>query len=80
MLGRLKMSLDECQAAFLELSRTIFNLRRPTIKIFERTKDRLRANGRLNTHGLEKAIKQLLTSRGLTEDEIMTDPSSACKV
>jgi hypothetical protein len=80
MLGRLRMSLDECQDAYLRLSERIFNPKRHHTNLPGQIKDYLLADGRFDSTELEGAIKDTITDRGLPENELLKDPASPCKV
>ncbi|KAH7146805.1 hypothetical protein B0J13DRAFT_621750 [Dactylonectria estremocensis] len=75
MLGRLRMTVDECIAAYTALSD----------KVFEKKSHRVKINGqfqgRFETVALEQAVKQILVDNGYSEDALLKDPSkTACKV
>lgn len=81
MLGRLRMSVDECEEAYLRLSRNIFTPRRKGHNIFGRASDFLQANGKFNTEELEATIKEIVRSRTNREDTPLHEDSvSPCKV
>ncbi|KAH7124620.1 acyl transferase/acyl hydrolase/lysophospholipase [Dactylonectria macrodidyma] len=75
MLGRLRMTIDECITAYTSLSD----------KVFEKKSHRVKINGqfqgRFNTTALEQAVKQILVDNGHGEDALLQDPpNTACKV
>ncbi|KAH7119384.1 hypothetical protein B0J13DRAFT_532484 [Dactylonectria estremocensis] len=75
MLGRLRMTVDECITAYTSLSD----------KVFEKKSYRVKINGQLqgrfDTVALEQAVKQILVDNGHSEDALLKDPSkTACKV
>ncbi|KAL6406244.1 tetratricopeptide repeat domain protein [Ilyonectria robusta] len=75
MLGRLRMTVDECITAYTSLSD----------KVFEKKSHRVKINGQLqgrfDTVALEQAVKQILVDNGHGEDALLKDPSkTACKV
>jgi len=78
MLGRLRMSLDECEAAYLCLSKRIFNPKRNKFNPL-RSKDFLLADGKFNTQVLEDAIKEIVRTK-FEESTLLQDPNSQCKV
>lgn len=87
MLGRLRMSLQECKRAYLELSSTIFLPKRASWDFGRRTVDFLQANGRFDSEVLETAIKAVIEDHsvgmvaGSASDTILLDISeSPCKV
>ncbi|KAH7151967.1 hypothetical protein B0J13DRAFT_470560, partial [Dactylonectria estremocensis] len=75
MLGRLRMTIDECITAYTSLSD----------KVFEKKSHRIKINGqfqgRFDTAALEQAVKQILVDNGHGEDALLQDPpNTACKV
>jgi len=81
MLGRLRMTLDECEAAYLELSSRIFTRARNKANITGRVYDFLQANGKFDAKPLEDIIKDVLRKRGLSPDELLADKDEeSCKV
>lgn len=81
MLGRLRMILDECQAAYIKLSEQIFNPKRFNLNFVGRAGDFLLANGRFDSRTLEDAIKKIIVNQcGLPIDELLQERDSQCKV
>jgi hypothetical protein len=75
MLGRLKMSVDECIDAYLSLSDRVFQKKRHRVT----TKGSIQ--GRFDSEELERAMKEIVTRQGLQEDTLLKDASDdACKV
>ncbi|KAH8689905.1 acyl transferase/acyl hydrolase/lysophospholipase [Talaromyces proteolyticus] len=75
MLGRLKMSIDECIDAYLKLSDRIFQKKRHRLTI------KGKIQGRFDSEELERAVKEIITTQGLQEDTLLKDePDAACKV
>ncbi|KAF2678494.1 FabD/lysophospholipase-like protein [Lentithecium fluviatile CBS 122367] len=75
MLGRLKMSIDECIDAYLQLSDRIFqkNGHRATVKG--------KIQGRFDSDELERAVKEVIKGQRLQEDALLKDsPDASCKV
>lgn len=80
MLGRLRMTLDECEKAYLNLSERIFIPKRSTLNPL-RSKDFLLADGKFDYKVLEKAIKDIIVrDRGLEESTLFQDSDPQCKV
>ena len=74
MLGRLKMSIDECIDAYLSLLDRVFQKRHPVT-----TKGNIQ--GRFDSEELERVVKEVITKQGLQEDTLLKDVSDdACKV
>ena len=81
MLGRLRMTLDECQDAYLRLSERIFNPRRHNLNYAGQAKDFLFANGRFDSQELEAAIKEILVDRcKVPVDELLQEIDGKCHV
>lgn len=60
MLGRLRMSLEQCENAYRKLSSDIFAPRRSSWNIFGRGRDFLASDGRFDAKELEHAIKSVI--------------------
>ncbi|KAI9742109.1 MAG: hypothetical protein M1834_000499 [Cirrosporium novae-zelandiae] len=81
MLGRLRMTLKECEDAYLTMSRDIFEPVRNKSNFVARANDFLQANGRFKSGSLENSIKRILRGRGLSEDELLQDErEDSCKI
>jgi hypothetical protein len=75
MLGRLRMSIDECIDAYLSLSDRIFQKKRHRVTINGNIQ------GRFDSEELARAIKEVVTRKGLQEDALLKDVSGdACKM
>jgi len=75
MLGRLKMSTDECIDAYLQLSDRIFRKKQHRLTI------KGKIQGRFDSEELERAVKEIITKQGLLEDVLLKDePDVVCKV
>jgi hypothetical protein len=75
MLGRLKMSIEECIDAYTLLSDKVFEKQQHRVTV------KGKIQGRFDTAALERAVKQLLVKQGLGEDALLKDsPDAACKV
>ncbi|TAQ88735.1 hypothetical protein B7494_g2948 [Chlorociboria aeruginascens] len=81
MLGRLRMSVDECEMAYLNLAQNIFKFKRKGLNFFARTSDFLQANGKFSTEALEATIKEIVRSKSNGENTLLLDdPVSPCKI
>jgi len=81
MLGRLRMSIDQCEEAYLQLSEEIFTLRRANANVLGKAYDFLNADGKFSTQSLEVNIKRLIQEAGLAENEKFDDRrADSCKV
>jgi hypothetical protein len=82
MLGRLKMSVQECIDAYKKLSDEVFRpLRWMSLEYVESGLSGKGIRGKLDAAVLERAVKETLVKRGLPEDELLKDaPDAMCKV
>jgi patatin-like phospholipase/acyl hydrolase len=75
MLGRLRMTVDECIDAYVSLSDNIFEKKCYRVKINGQLQ------GRFDTAALERGIKKILRDGGFAEDALHRDsPDATCKV
>ena len=75
MLGRLKMSVDQCIDAYLSLSDRVFQKKKHRVT----TKGSIQ--GRFDSEELKRAVKKIVTAQGLQEDTLLKDASDdACRV
>jgi len=76
MLGRLRMSIDECIEAYILLSDRIFQKKR-----HQGVTKKGNIQGRFDSEELTRAVKEVVASKGLHEDALLKDTSdNACKV
>ncbi|KAH7398410.1 phospholipase [Pyrenochaeta sp. MPI-SDFR-AT-0127] len=69
------MTVDECIDAYVLLSDRIFKKQRHRVTI------KGQVQGRFDSDELERAIKEIITKQGLTEDALLRDiPANKCKV
>ena len=81
MLGRLQMSLNECEKKYLEMSKRIFTPVRDKVNVVGRGYDFLQANGKFSSEPLEKTIQEILIGLGLPADSLLMDEGAeSCKV
>jgi hypothetical protein len=75
MLGRLKMSVAACIAAYLSLSDRVFRKTRHRVTV------KGRVQGRFDAEELVRAVKEVVKQQGLQEDALLKDvPDAGCKV
>jgi hypothetical protein len=75
MLGRLRMTVEECIEAYLSLSSRVFEKKSHRVSISGKVQ------ARFDTNALKDAVKQTLVERGLSEDVLLKDaPDATCKV
>ena len=67
MLGRLRMTVDECNDAYTSLSDRVFEEKSHRVNI----KGKLR--GRFDAAELERAVKEILAACGIGEDALLKD-------
>jgi hypothetical protein len=69
MLGRLRMTIDECIDAYLSLPDRIFQKKRHRVTI------KGNIQGRFDSEELARAIKEVVRGKGLQEDALLKDVS-----
>ncbi|KAH8595394.1 hypothetical protein B0O99DRAFT_686812 [Bisporella sp. PMI_857] len=75
MLGRLKMSIDDCIDAYLSLSDRVFQKQRHRVTV------KGNIQGRFDSEELARAVKEVITAQDLQENALLKDVSNgACKV
>ena len=75
MLGRLRMTVDECIDAYVSLSDRVFQQQRHRVTI------KGRVQGRFDSDELERAIKEIAVRQHQGEDALLKDdPDAKCKV
>ncbi|KAJ4323146.1 hypothetical protein N0V94_002032 [Neodidymelliopsis sp. IMI 364377] len=75
MLGRLRMSVADCIAAYLSLSERVFRKTRHRVTM------KAQIQGRFDSEELARAIREVVAKQGLREDALLKDESkTACKV
>jgi hypothetical protein len=75
MLGRLKMGIDECIAAYMSLSDRVFRKKRHRVTV------KGNIQGRFDAEELALAVKEVVRKQGLHEDALLKDsPEAVCKV
>jgi patatin-like phospholipase/acyl hydrolase len=75
MLGRLRMTVDECISAYTSLSDRVFEKKRHRMNL------KGGIQGRFDAAELESAVKKIVTDRGLEPDALLRDaPDAPCKV
>ncbi|KAF1362124.1 FabD/lysophospholipase-like protein [Lizonia empirigonia] len=75
MLGRLRMCVAECIAAYLKLSERVFRKTRHRVTVKGQIQDRF------DSEELARAVRKVVTQQGLQENALLKDDSNAtCKV
>lgn len=81
MLGRLRMSIDECEEVYVKLTQKIFVPKRSGTNIIGRGIDFVNAQGKFSSEVLEAGIKDIVKSKGFSEDELFFHQvDDECKV
>jgi hypothetical protein len=76
MLGRLRMSVEECITAYIELSSRVFQKKHVTPVTI-----RGKVKARYSTKELQRAIEDVVEAQHLSRDALLKDTSpKACKV
>lgn len=74
MLGRMKMSIEQCEKAYEKLSPLVFTKLRHSMKWFGEPQ------GRFDHKALEKEIRKILVDQGMDAEELMkVSGSDDCK-
>ncbi|KAK5653385.1 hypothetical protein OQA88_8870 [Cercophora sp. LCS_1] len=74
MLGRLRMTVDECIDAYTTLSDKVFEKKSHRVTIGGKLQ------GRFDGAELERAVKTIVVNRGLGADALLKDLDSSCRV
>jgi hypothetical protein len=81
MLGRLKMNVDECIDAYLQLSGDVFQPRRSLFNLFGRASDALKVRGRFSSEELKRKIQQITESAGQgVNSKLKVESNPICRV
>ena len=73
MLGRLRMSVAACIAAYKELSHQIFTPAHNTANAAGKSTDFLQEAGKFRSEPLEQCMKGMLRDHGLSDEELVMD-------
>jgi hypothetical protein len=79
MLGRLRMTIDQCEEKFLEFSKEIFTPVGSEANSSDQVSDFFQANGKFSTQALEDSIKRIVREMYLSDDVLFHDTSD-CNV
>jgi hypothetical protein len=81
MLGRLHMSIDECEEVYVELAQKIFVPNRSQANIVGQAYDFVNVRGKFSSEALEAGIKNAVRSKGISEDQLFDNlEDDGCKV
>lgn len=79
MLGRLRMSLEECEAAYIKLSEKIFQPKRWRYSAMKLL-DTVSMKERYDSKVLERTIRKVIKDRTGNEHEMLKSQKEGCKV
>lgn len=81
MLGTLRMTLDECHDAYVQLAKTIFKPKRCRFNILGRGLDVLSASERFDSQKFEEVVKAIISKRrGSPTERLYFPEDDGCKV
>jgi hypothetical protein len=81
MLGRLHMTIDECEDVYVELAQKIFVPNRSKANIVGQALDFVNARGKFSSEALEAGIKDVVKSKGFSDDQLFyNQEDGGCKV
>lgn len=80
MLGRLRMTLEECEDAYLKLSKRIFTAKRSRWNKPMQALDFLEADGKFDAEILELAIREVIKAKEGSDEGLLKHDESSCKV
>lgn len=81
MLGRLKMDIEECITAYLEISRDVFQPKKRKYDIFGRASDALKVRGRFDSEALKRGIQKIVVQAGEDENaKLKIEDEPKCRV
>ncbi|KAK4892789.1 hypothetical protein LTR27_008703 [Elasticomyces elasticus] len=80
MLGRLRMSIEETEAAYIELSERVFRPKVHKANVAGRVKNWYEAGGTFNAEELTAGIKEVINKAGLPADALLKHTNPSCKV
>lgn len=73
MLGRLRMSVDQCIKAYVTMSKHIFEPVHSKANLPGRAIAKFQAEGKFNSQALEDQVRQILVQHGFKADEMLND-------
>jgi patatin-like phospholipase/acyl hydrolase len=81
MLGRLKMDVEDCIAAYLQISRDVFQPKKKRFDIFGRASAALKVRERFDSKELKKRIQTIVVQAGETgEAKLKIENAPKCRV
>ncbi|ORY62120.1 acyl transferase/acyl hydrolase/lysophospholipase [Pseudomassariella vexata] len=80
MLGRLRMSVQECIDAYQSISETVFQPKRSRLNVLGKGKDLWTLEGAFDADELAKAMRDIVVKTGEAADAKMLETDPTCKV
>ena len=79
--GDLRMSIDECEEVYVDLTQKIFVPHRSKANIVGQGLDFLNARGKFSSEALGAGIKDVVKNKGFSEDQLFYNlEEGGCKV
>ena len=76
MLGRLRMGVDDCIRAYLDLFESVFVKPRSLLHLYSP----LKIHAKFDQRKLQEAVRKMVVMSGLPRDELLKDPEADCRV
>ena len=76
MLGRLRMGIDDCIKAYLDLLELVFAKPRSLLHLYSP----LKIHARFDQRKLQKAVQEIVVMSGLPEEALLKDTEADCRV
>jgi len=81
MLGRLKMDVDDCITAYLQISRDVFQPKKRKFNLLGRARAALKVRGRFDSEALKKGIQTIVRKAGEPgEAKLKIEDEPKCRV
>ena len=81
MLGRLKMDVDDCIQAYLQLSQDVLKPRKKKFNFLGRASDALKVRGRFDSESLKREIQKIVVRTGEKGDaKLRVEGVPRCRV
>jgi patatin-like phospholipase/acyl hydrolase len=81
MLGRLKMDIEACIEAYLQISKGVFQPRKNKFDLIGRANDALKVRGRFDSEALKREIQRIVAQAGEKEEaKLRVEAKPKCRV
>lgn len=80
MLGRLYMDIEQCIAAYKDISHRVFTPKRSKLSLLARGKDLWSLTGAFDSDALAAEIERIVEACGLPKDAKLLEKEAPCKV